>query len=89
MNLFFIIAMVFLHIFLACFLCFVILLQKPEGTISVASNKTQSSRSENVVLTNFTIWLSIIFFSLSAGFNIYSEKEKTKYEISKTTDFKK
>ena len=74
--------MVFFHILLAVLLCFVILLQKPEGTISVAGSKNQSSRSENVVLNNFTIGLSILFFTLSLVFTVYSEKAKQTYTIN-------
>lgn len=79
------ISLVFFHILLAVMLCFVILLQKPEGTISVAGSKNQSSRSENVVLNNLTIGLSILFFSLSLSFTIYSEKKKQSYTINQET----
>ena len=65
-------------------MCFIILLQKPDGSISIASMKSQSSRSENVVLVNITIVLSVLFFGLSIGANMYSEKYKKQYEINLT-----
>ena len=86
MNIFLMIFLIFLHIFFAMCLCFIILLQKPDGSISIASMKSQSSRSENVVLVNITIVLSILFFGLSTGANIYSERYKKQYEINLTRD---
>jgi len=84
MHIFLMIFLIFLHIFLAICLCFIILLQKPDGSISIASMKSQSSRSENVVLVNITIVLSVLFFGLSIGANMYSEKYKKQYEINLT-----
>lgn len=84
MNIFLQIFLMSLHIFLAICLCFVILLQRPDGSISIASMKSRSSRSENVVLVNATIILSLLFFSLSTFANLYAEKQKKYNEINLT-----
>lgn len=82
MNVFLIIFLTAIHIFLAVSLCFIILLQKPDGSISINSMKNQSSRSENVVLVNITIILAILFFTLSTTANILSERHKKNYEVN-------
>jgi protein translocase SecG subunit len=82
MNIFLMIFLIFIHVLLSICLCFIILLQKPDGSISIASMKNQSSRSENVVLVNITIVLSILFFGLSVGANVWSERYKQQYEVT-------
>lgn len=80
MNLYLLIFLVFLYIVIAIILCGIILLQKPDGSISIASMKQQSSRSENTALVNFTIFFAFIFFTFSLISNSYSQLYKKQYE---------
>jgi protein translocase SecG subunit len=80
MNLYLLIFLVILYIVIGIILCGIILLQKPDGSISIASMKQQSSRSENAVLVNLTIFFSFLFFSFTLISNTYSEIYKGQYE---------
>jgi protein translocase SecG subunit len=90
MNLFLLIFLMVLYIFIAILLCTVILLQKPDNSISIASMKQQSSRSENSTLLKTTIILGFIFFMFSAWTNKYSQQYKKSYEknIEKSVNIK-
>jgi protein translocase SecG subunit len=82
MNLFLLIFLIVLYIFIAILLCTIILLQKPDSSISIASMKQQSSRSENSLLLKSTIFIGSIFFLFSIWTNRYSQQYKKSYESS-------
>lgn len=88
MSLYLLIFLVVLYIIIGIILCGIILLQKPDGSISIASMKQQSSRSENAMLVNFTIFFAFIFFTFTLISNSYSEIYKRQYEenIEKNTN---
>ncbi|OED45636.1 preprotein translocase subunit SecG [Rickettsiales bacterium (ex Bugula neritina AB1)] len=80
MNLFIIVPLLIFHFLLSILLCFIVLLQKTDGSLAVSSNpKNNSSRSENEILVNLTIYTSIIFFLIPILLSKYFNKEKASF----------
>lgn len=80
MNLFIIVPLLILHFLLSLGLCFIILLQKTDGSLVISSNpKNSSSRSENEILVNLTIYMSMLFFLLPIILSKYFNKEKASF----------
>lgn len=80
MHILFIMFFVVIYILIAILLCFIILIQKPEGTITISTSKEKSSRSENAILVKTTIVIAFIFFSLAVCSSVYAEKYKKQVE---------